>query len=308
MKKKDRIVIFALPGNEFIANRLSESLEAEKGQAEFRAFPDGESYVRVLSDVSDKKAVVICSLDKPNDKFLPLYFLCRGLEEMGANNICLVAPYLAYMRQDKAFNPGESVTSEHFGELISSTVDSLVTVDPHLHRRASLSEIYSIPNEVVHAADLIFEWITQNVENPILIGPDSESEQWVADVAQKANIPFTVLQKIRHGDADVEVSVPEIEKYMNHTPILIDDIISTARTMIETVRHLEGLGMKPAVCIGVHAVFADDALKDLLGTGIERIVTCNSIPHTTNDIDISELFVDFVSRIEGVQQSAALEQ
>lgn len=294
MKLQNDIVIFALPGNEFIARRLTALLEAEEGQAEFRAFPDGESYVRVLSDVTAKKAVVVCTLNQPNYKFLPLYFLCKSLRKMGAKDICLVAPYLAYMRQDKAFNPGESITSNHFGALISSTVDGLVTVDPHLHRRTSLSEVYSIPNTVVHAADLIFNWITENIEQPILIGPDSESEQWVGDVAQKANLPFTVLQKIRRGDADVEVSVPEIEKYINHTPILIDDIISTARTMIETVKHLKKLGMKPTVCIGVHAVFAEDALNDLLGTGIERVVTCNTIPHLSNDIDVSELFVDFI--------------
>jgi len=302
MNINNNTCIFALPGNEIIAERLGELLKAEKGKTEIRSFPDGESYVRVLSDVLGKKAVVVCTLNQPNEKLIPLFFLCRTLRNLGVRHISLVAPYLAYMRQDRAFNPGEGVTSKYFGELVSLTVDSLVTVDPHLHRRTSLSEIYSIPNRVVHAADLIFGWITQNIEKPILIGPDSESEQWVGEVARKANIPFTVLEKITHGDADVVVSVAETEKSMDNTPILIDDIISTAQTMIETVTQLRRLGMKSAVCIGVHAVFADSALSDLLGSGVDRIVSCNTIPHITNDIDVSDLFVDFVSNKESATE------
>ncbi|REJ76293.1 MAG: ribose-phosphate pyrophosphokinase [Acidobacteria bacterium] len=302
MKANSRIAVLPLPGNEFIAGRLAGLLGAETVDAELRLFPDGESYVRVLSDVEGKKVVLVCTLDRPNEKFLPLYFLSKCLRKQGAGHLSLVAPYLAYMRQDMVFNPGEIATSEYFGELISSAFDSLITVDPHLHRRTSLSEIYSIPNKVVHAADHIFRWIRRNVKTPVLIGPDSESEQWVGVVAQKANLPFTVLQKTRYGDSEVEVSVPEIADYQNHTPILIDDIISTARTMIETVTHLRTLGMKPAVCIGVHAVFADGALDGLLGSGIERIVTCNTIPHVTNDIDVSDLFVDFVSRSESAAE------
>lgn len=297
MKTDKKLILFALPGNEDLTEKIASQVAAEIGKTEIRLFPDGESYVRVLSDVKDKYVVLICTLNQPNEKFLPLYFLSKAVKKQGANHVSLVAPYLAYMRQDKVFNRGESVTSHCFGEIVSAFVDSIITVDPHLHRRKSISEIYPIPNEVVHATNHIAAWITMNVENPVLIGPDGESEQWVSEVAFKAKVPYTVLQKVRSGDRNVEVSVPQIDEYKNHTPVLVDDIISTARTMIETAKHLKKLEMKPPICIGVHAVFASSAMPDLLSAGVKKVVTCNTIPHLCNDIDISDLFTDFINNL-----------
>jgi len=293
-----KTVLFPLPGNETLARLLAEKLKAETGELTIRRFPDGESYVLILSDVKGKKVVLVCSLHQPDEKLLPLYFLSNVAKELGAKCTCLVAPYLAYMRQDKIFHPGEGVTSNYFARLVSGFADSLVTVDPHLHRISSLGEIYSIPTKVVHAADAISDWIKKHIENPVLVGPDSESEQWVSEVAKNAGAPFIVLEKTRHGDRDVEVSVPQVEAFQNHTPVLVDDIISTARTMIETVGHLKKAGMKAPVCIGVHAVFSGDAFWDLLHSGVEKVVTCNTIPHGSNAIDLSCLYVDFIKNFD----------
>ena len=125
-----------------------------------------------------------------------------------------------------------------------------------------------------------------------MVGPDSESEQWVSEVAKNAEAPFMVLAKIRHGDKDVEVSVPNVENYKSHTPVLVDDIISSARTMIETVQHLNEAGMNSPICIGVHGVFGGNAYEELQNSGVEDIVTCNTIPHPSNKIDISDLLTE----------------
>ncbi len=283
--------MFALPGNESLANYIVGSIHADLGDTEIRNFPDGETYVRILSNVEGKEVIVVSTLHQPDAKLLPLLFLCSLLRDLKVRSICLVAPYLAYMRQDKQFNPGEAITSEYFAKLLSSHVDRLITVDPHLHRRVSMKEIYSIPCEVLHADGLISQWVKKNIPDALLIGPDSESEQWVSEVAKNAGVPFIVLQKIRHGDRDVEISAPQVEGYKNYTPVLVDDIISTARTMIETVGLLKKAGMKPAVCIGVHAVFAGRAYQDLLRSGVSQVITCNTILHESNAINIGEIII-----------------
>lgn len=289
-------IVFAMPGNELLAESITASIGGEKGNFVLRQFPDEETYVRMLSDVKGKDVFIICTLHEPDAKLLPLLFLCNLLRDLKVKSICLVAPYLAYMRQDKQFNPGEAITSEYFAKLLSSFVDRLITIDPHLHRRVSMKEIYSIPCEVLHAAGLISEWIKKNVPNAVIIGPDSESEQWVSEVANDAGVPFIVLQKIRHGDSDVEVSIPQVEKYKDHIPVLVDDIISTARTMIETVIHLKNAGMKLPVCIGVHAVFSISSYNDLIKSGAGRVVTCNTIVHNSNSIDISRLISSAITK------------
>ncbi|MGC1514001.1 MAG: ribose-phosphate pyrophosphokinase [Maribacter sp.] len=292
-----KTILFSLPGNQELTAQLAKKMNAEIGECKLRKFPDGESYTRILSDVKGKCVVMVCTLHEPDEKLLPLYFLSHTAKSLGAMCTCLVAPYLAYMRQDKVFHEGEGVTSTYFGKLISGFADSITTIDPHLHRISSLGEVYDIPNRVIHAADAISKYIKENIHNPVLIGPDSESEQWVSDVAKKAGVPFTVLQKVRHGDRDVEVSVPDVEKYKESTPVLVDDIISTARTMIETTEHLKNAGMKPAICIGIHAVFSENAYQDLWDAYVENIITCNTIPHQSNRIDLSDIIAKEVTEL-----------
>lgn len=192
------------------------------------------------------------------------------------------------MRQDKRFKVGEGVTSHYFARLLSQHLDWLLTVDPHLHRISDLQQIYSIPARSLTAVEPMAAWISANVKQPLVIGPDSESEQWAANVAQLAGCPWEVLQKTRSGDRSVSVSLPHVADYRDHTPVLVDDIISTGRTMIQTAAHLQAAGLCAPVCIAVHGIFAEGALADMQQHGLQ-VVTCNSIADPSNRIDLAPL-------------------
>lgn len=296
-------IVLPLPGNEQLARSLVAKLDAELGRSTVRQFPDGETYVRVETPIADRSIILVGTLDRPDQKIMPLILLAATARDLGAVQVGLIAPYLAYMRQDHRFSVGEGLTSVYFAKLLSSFFEWLVTVDPHLHRRSSLAEIYPISTTVVQAAPRISEWIRANVKNPVLIGPDSESAQWAEAVARSAGAPCVVLEKVRHGDREVEVTVPNVERLRDHTPVLVDDIISTARTMVETIEHLKRAGLATPVCIGVHAVFARAAYEELLAAGPARIVTCNTITHSSNAIDIADLLADGVRETEGSFQA-----
>ncbi|MFN8583042.1 MAG: ribose-phosphate pyrophosphokinase [Gemmatimonadaceae bacterium] len=298
-------IAFALPGNETLAASLASSLDAEQGTLTVRHFPDGETYVRIESLVRGRDVVLACTFDRPDDKILPLLFIASTARDLGARRVGLIAPYLAYMRQDRRFKEGEGVTSTHFARLLSASIDWLVTADPHLHRRHSLSEIYTIPAEVVPAAPRVASWIREHVERPLLVGPDGESEPLIRAVALAASAPAVVLEKVRRGDRDVSVSVPDIDLWREHTPVLVDDIISTAHTMIETVRHLAGAGIRPPVCIGVHAVFAAGAYAELSASGPARIVTCDTIPHPSNAIALGPDLCAAAGRLLGIAEDSS---
>ena len=280
-------LLFALPGNEEAGERIALFIDGELGELESRCFPDGESYLRVATDVSGREAALVCTLNKPNDKLAPLLFLADALRELGARRIGLVAPYLAYMRQDKRFRSGEAITSRSFAEVLSEHVDWLVTVDPHLHRIAHLTDIYSIPAVSAHASRDIGRWIAANVADPLIIGPDEESAQWVRDVAVAANAPSTVLTKTRKGDLEVVESIPHLDDHRGRVPVLVDDIISTGRTMLAALDHLRTERAPAAWCVGVHAVFAGDAYTMLQNAGAAGVITTNTIPHASNRIDVA---------------------
>lgn len=280
------LLVIPMPGNEAMAASLSSTLHADLGAIETRRFPDLETYLRIASDVAGRNVVIVCTLDRPDGKLLPLVFAAEAARDLGARGVGLVAPYLAYMRQDRRFNSGEAITSKSFARLLASTFDWLVTVDPHLHRYASLDELYAIPSSVVRAAPDLAEWIRAHIDRPLVIGPDSESEQWVSDVASRAGCPYAVLSKRRLGDRRVEIALPDVSIFSGRTPVLVDDIASSARTMIEACRKLTAAGLPAPVCAAIHALFSPESHQALQEVA-SNIVTTNTVVHETNRIDLS---------------------
>jgi ribose-phosphate pyrophosphokinase len=286
--------LLAMPGHESLAASLCGSLDVPALTLVTRDFPDGETYLRVEGEVHGRAVALLCTLHEPNPRFLPLAFIADALRDLGAASVGLVAPYLAYMRQDARFMPGEAVTSTSFAKLVSRQFDWLATVDPHLHRWHALSDLYAIPAVALQAAPLLAAWIRANVDDPVIIGPDEESEQWVSGVAATAGCGYVVLKKQRRGDRDVSVSGLSGRDWAAHTPVLVDDIISSGQTMAQTVAQCRAAGSAPAVCVGVHGIFAPEALASLEQAGAARIVTTNSIAHPSNAIDLSPLLADAV--------------
>lgn len=281
-------MLLAMPGNETMASALAALDGAELGELETRRFPDGETYVRIAGDVADKEIDIVCTLARPDEQFLGLIFTAAAARELGARHVNLIAPYLAYMRQDKRFKQGEAVSSAHFAALLSHFFDRLVTIDPHLHRRHDLGEIFSIPTRVEHAAPLLADWIRANVATPLVIGPDAESEQWVSAVAARAGAPHIVLTKERRGDRDVSIAVPDLRAWAGRRPVLIDDIVSSGRTMIEAARQVSAQGLSPPFCLAVHALFAEGAYAEL-ERNAARVITTNTVPHPSNAISVAQL-------------------
>ena len=298
-------LLVAFPGNELIASRLCTALPADAGTLAWRHFPDGESLLTLDAPCSGRDVVIVCTLREPDQLALPLVFAARTAREFGARSVGLVAPYLAYMRQDKRFHPGEAVSAGHFAAFLSWTFDWLVTVDPHLHRNPSLQPLFSIPARHVSAMPAAADWIGANVRDPVLIGPDAESAQWVEQVAARIGAPMVVLTKMRRGDREVDVSVPDRSLLEGRTPVLVDDVIASGHTLLETLAHLEHLGLRDAVCVAVHGVFAEDADHRLLAAGAAEIATSNTIRHVSNAFDASAALLPAVrASLESLRMEA----
>ena len=163
-----------------------------------RPFPDGELRLR-LPEALPPRVVIWRGLHQPNEKIVELLLVAPTARQLGAQHLTLVAPYLAYMRQDIAFNPGEVVSQRVLGACLATLFDAVVTVDPHLHRVATLAEAVPVKDAVVlSGAPLLADFIASQREDVLLIGPDEESLQWVAQAARQLKAA---------GAASVDVAV-----------------------------------------------------------------------------------------------------
>ena len=292
-------VLLPFPAQSRLANAMASPLGARIGGLDWHRFPDRESLITIDDALGNADVAIVASLHHPDELALALRFAASTAREFGARSVGLVAPYLAYMRQDKRFHPGEAVTAPLFARFLEESFDWLVTADPHLHRNPQLAGLYRIPTRHVITAPLVADWIRDTVPDAIVIGPDSESEQWVADIARRAGVPYQVLHKVRRGDRDVEVSLPDIDAARGRTPVVVDDIVSSGRTAIETLGHLKKLGLPAAVFVAIHAVFSEDAYQQVLAAGVARVVSTDSINHPSNAISIAALMAQATADLFG---------
>lgn len=292
------LVLLPFPEMAPLAAQLAPLLGAEVRPVGWRHFPDGESLVTVDETLAGREVAVLATLRDPDRLALPLRFAAAAAREFGAAHVGLIAPYLGYMRQDARFHPGEAVSAPVFARFLEESFDWLVTADPHLHRNPTLGRLFGIPARRAVTAPLLAAWIAAEVPDAVLLGPDSESQQWVAEVARLAGRPYEVLRKVRTGDLSVEVSVPESRALRQGTPVILDDIASSGRTMQRAVERLAEAGLRAPVCVLIHAVFAGDAYRDTLAAGAARVISTDTIPHPSNAIGVAPILAEAVLRKE----------
>lgn len=276
-------------GSQELARKLAKNLGYKCVPLMRRYFPDGETLVRVPKVAGHRKVYLIFRFDRPDAKLFPLLLAASALRKQGIKYITLLAPYLPYMRQDKAFHFGEAVAAREFAKIISQYFDELITIDPHLHRVTNLSKIYSIPTKTLTAAPMLAQYVAKTIKKPLLIGPDSESVQWVTQVAREQALDYVVLKKKRYNDTKVKIAWDHKIPIKGRTAVLVDDIISSGSTMIEVIKQLRKAGFTKIACLAVHAVFAKEAFEQIKKAGATHIVTTNTIIHETNKMDVSSL-------------------
>lgn len=289
-------IFFAMPGNDTMAFRLAQICGGETGTLESRNFPDGETYLRFHESLDGRDAVLICTMDRPDAKIAPLLFAAAGARELGARRIGLVAPYLCYMRQDRRFHAGELVTSRSFAAMVSSAFDWLATVDPHLHRYKQLNDIYTIPTATRHAGSAIAAWIKTHIDRPFLVGPDRESEQWVAGVAKACGAGYGILHKTRQGDRHVQIEAGALHVPPESTPVLLDDIASSGETMLAALRLLRPLVSAAPVAIAIHGLFEPSLPAAIRAAGAQLVVT-DTVLRSESRIEIGPLLAEAVMEL-----------
>ncbi|SEW15435.1 ribose-phosphate pyrophosphokinase [Aliiroseovarius sediminilitoris] len=291
------MILVPFPEMKPLAETLAPAMGVDLRPLDWHHFPDGESLMTLPADLDGADVALLATLRDPDRLALPLRFAAATAREMGARRVGLIAPYLGYMRQDRRFKVGQAVSAPIFAQFLGESFDWLVSIDPHLHRIAQLDDVFPIPAIRAVSAPLLAAWIVENIPDAVLLGPDSESQQWVAEVADLAGRPYEVLRKIRTGDRQVEVSVPDNALLRAGTPVILDDIASSGRTLVRTIERLVSAGTRAPVCLVIHAVFAGSAHDDILAAGAARIVTTDTIPHRSNFIGVSSLLAETILKI-----------
>ena len=275
------------------AARIAQAAHLETACIGRHRFPDGELKLRLPPQLP-ARVVLLRTLNDPNEKLVELLLVAQTARTLGATHITLVAPYLAYMRQDIAFQPGEVISQRVVGSFLATLFDAIITVDPHLHRISTLQEAVPLAQAtVLSGAPLLADLIADQRDNPLLMGPDEESAQWVAQAADRHGFDHGVCHKIRRGDKDVQIALPEIA-VKGRAVVLLDDVASSGHTLAGAARLLLGAGAASVDVAVTHALFAGDALQIILQAGVGEVWSTDCIAHPSNAVSMANSIAEIL--------------
>jgi ribose-phosphate pyrophosphokinase len=281
-------VVLAFDDEAVLGAGLAAAMGAGFDVIERHAFPDGETRLRLPAQLP-ARVVLLRGLQAPNAKLTELLLAAGGARELGARQLILVAPYLAYMRQDLAFTPGEVVSQRQLGRLLAAAFDAVITVDPHLHRVTTMDEV--VPGRrgvALTAAVLLGAHAVRHVESPVLLAPDEEAGPWVRLAATAHGLDHAACHKQRRGDRDVVVRLPELP-LAGRAVVLMDDVASTGRTLVAAAEAALAAGAASVDVAVTHALFIGDALAQVRAAGVRHVWSTDCVPHATNAVSVVPL-------------------
>lgn len=270
------------------AQRLATALGLPLQVLDMHRFPDGESLPTAPGGAFDQ-LIVYRGLDRPDPKIMPLLLLADAASRMAVKRLILVAPYMPYLRQDTVFVAGQPVSRDVFAKLLGQAFDTIVTVQPHLHRTPRLSPFFgSARVETVPAVEVLAHEIGVN-GGPVIVGPDSESDPWARAVAARLAAGSFSLVKTRLADRRVTLNLPPGIDVAGRRVVLIDDICSTGETLRAAARLLRGAGAASVEVAVAHALISAADLEALIAEGVSRFASTDSCTHPTNQIALAPL-------------------
>lgn len=298
-----KFVVVPGSSNWLLAYRVASELDAYLADVEFKKFPDGEKYVRIVSEVADKRVIIVqSSALKPDEYLVETFLLADALKDLGASYVILALAYFPYARQDERFKPGEAISLVTVTKLLkNSGVDVLITVDSHRHRVFDFNDLFGGPVMDVSAMPYLARYALSTGlidEEVVVMGPDAEAEPWAKAAAESIGArEYASLTKRRITSSEVEITMSRPLDLKNREVLLVDDIISTGGTVIEALKLLKDMGAKDVVVACTHGLFVNNALTRILKVGVKEIFSSDTVPNPTTRVSVAPAIAQAVREL-----------
>jgi ribose-phosphate pyrophosphokinase len=274
--------------SQLLAGRVSEVLKSDLLVSEFRRFPDGELYTRILDDFAGEGVTIIQSTVNDSD-FISLLQLIDACSEAAEINV--VIPYMGYTRQDKQFKKGEPISARAMARAIKA--DYVFTVNIHAE---SILDYFEAKATNLDATPMIGKYIkNMKFKDPLIIAPDDGAIALARNASEDLGIDYDYLEKTRLSGETVAIQ-PKNIRVKERDVIIIDDIISTGGTMAETISLLKKQGAHEVFTACVHPVFSNNAIAKLFKAGVKGIIATDTIDKGVSIVSVAPVIASAIKR------------
>ncbi len=286
-----------------LAANVARELGEELCYVETRKFPDGERYLRITGEVADEVTVIQSTGYPQDENLMELLFIISNLKDLGAKKVRVVVPYMGYARQEKRFNPGETISAKIICNLIEAAgADEFITFN--IHEECVLN-FFNIPARNISAMPAIAEYIKQITdEKPLILAPDKGAYGFAQEMSEIIGCDCTYLTKVRLGPDKVETKIVDVrcdsesentvnvDSVKGMHAIIIDDIIATGGTIVNAINILKKYGAKSVDVCCVHGILTNNGATRIYAAGADKIIATNTLSSDTSRVSIAKSIAD----------------
>ena len=277
------------PASQLLAGRVSELTGYDLLLSEYKRFPDGEQYIRILDSFEGETVTIIQSTVNDSDlvSLLQLIDACCD-----ACKINVVIPYMGYARQDKQFRKGESISARAVARTIKA--DNVLTINIH---DASILDYFDANAVNLDATPVIGKYIKNlRLKDPLIIAPDDGAIGLAKNASKDLGLDYDFLEKTRLSGDTVSIKPKHLE-VKGRDVIIIDDIISTGGTIAETILLLRSHGAHEVFTACVHPVLSSNAVMKLFRAGVKSIIATDTIDKGVSVVSVAPVIGEAMKNI-----------
>jgi ribose-phosphate pyrophosphokinase len=289
---RKRLMLFTGSANPELATEVAKLLDVELGGVEISRFANTETYVRYDESVRGADCFVIQSHSAPiNENIMEQLIMIDALKRASAKRITAVMPFYGYARQDKKGRPREPITAKLVGDIfMAAGADRIASVDLHT---GQVQGFIDAPFDSLTALPIFEEYLGNRLDGPItFVSPDSGGVKRATRFSTHLDGEVAFVYKRRRTDVRNEVEATQVvgEVKGRHC-VIVDDIIDTAGTAVESARLLVERGALSVRIMATHGVLSDPAVERLKAAPFQEIVITNSLPVSNEALALPNLTV-----------------
>jgi ribose-phosphate pyrophosphokinase len=279
-------MIIGGPASQLLAGRVAAISGEELALCDYRAFPDGEAYTQVISELDDEVVIIQST---PTDR--DIVYLLQLLDVCRDKKISLVIPYFGYARQDKIFKSGEPMTARALAAALNPFLGKGRVFLVNIHARSILSH-FSLPAENLDATSLLADKVKSlDLEDPVVISPDKGALTMAKTAAARLGAECDYLEKTRHSGTEVSMAPKEMD-VRGRDVAIFDDMIATGGTMATAISLLKKQGARRVYLAAVHPVLTGSAVIKLCRSGVEAVLATDTLDKAVSTVSVSPLIAD----------------
>jgi len=304
--------IIAGNANPKLAQEICKYLDMPMGDALVTTFSEGEIRVKINENVRGKDVFIVQPTCPPvNNNLMELLVIIDALRRASAKRITAVLPYFGYARQDRKDQPRVPITAKLVANLITTAgADRILTVDLHA---GQIQGFFDIPMDHLYAVNVFVNHIKKiKLKNIVIVSPDVGGIKTARAYAKKFESPLAIVDKRRISE-DATEAMNILGNIKSKNVIIVDDLVSTASSLVEAALALKKQGAKEIYAAITHPVLSGPAIKRISTSCIKKLFVTNTIPvengkkHKKIEVlSIAPLLAEAITRIHNEESVSCL--